>query len=82
MEIIIYKISGCTYCVKAEELMQRANLEYSSVMVGKDITQDELKQKYPNVISFPLIVIDDQIIGGLVDTVKYFVDNKIVSSKK
>ena len=82
MEIIIYKISGCKYCVQIEELMQRANLNYTSIHVGKDITKQQFSQLYPSATGFPYTIIDGTVVGGLVDVVKLFVEKKLVSSKK
>lgn len=82
MEIKIYKITGCSYCVKMEELMHRANVEYQSFIVGKDITRDEFKKQYPTATSYPYTVVDGVPIGGLVETVKLFVEKGLVRSKK
>jgi glutaredoxin-related protein len=82
MEIIIYKVSGCSYCVKIEELMHRANVQYKTVHVGKDISRNEFSSMYPNATGFPYTIIDGNPVGGLVDVVKLFVEKKLVSSKK
>lgn len=82
MDIQIYKKPGCGYCVKIDELMTRAGIEAEVIMIGKDITVDEFKTKYPNASGVPHVVIDGEVIGGLVETVKYFVEKGLVSSKK
>lgn len=82
MLIEIYTIPGCTYCVKAKELMERAELEYTQYVVGKDILRDSFKEQYPKATSYPYVVIDSEPVGGLVDTVKLFVERGLVSSKK
>lgn len=82
MDIQIYKKPGCGYCVKIDELMTRAGIEAEIIMIGKDITTDEFKTNYPNATGVPHVVIDGEEIGGLVETVKYFVEKGLVSSKK
>jgi glutaredoxin len=82
MDIQIYKKPGCGYCVKIDELMTRAGIEAEIIMIGKDITTDEFKTNYPNAKGVPHVVIDGEEIGGLVETVKYFVEKGLVSSKK
>lgn len=62
--------------------MDRANLEYTSTLVGRDMTKDEFKDKYPQAPGFPYVIIDGEPIGGLVETVKLFVEKGLVSSKK
>ena len=82
MEIIIYKTPGCGYCTKIIELMERADVPYSSYMVGQDLTKEQFQEQYPEIRAFPFVIIDDQPIGGLVETVKLFVEKGLVSSRK
>ena len=42
----------------------------------------EFNNLYPGVRSFPYVIIDDNPVGGLVETVKLFVKEGLVSSKK
>ena len=82
MNIQIYTTVGCSYCEKIKKLMKRAELEYKTILVGKDITREEFKMKYPFAPGFPYTIIDDEPIGGIVETVKLFVEKGLVSSKK
>lgn len=82
MEIIIYKTTGCGYCAKVVQLMERANVDYKSILVGEDLTREEFKEKHPEAHGFPHVVIDGIPVGGLTDTVKLFVERGLVSSKK
>ena len=82
MDITIYTTVGCIYCEKIKELMKRADVEYKTILVGKDITREEFKIKYPFASGFPYTIIDDKEVGGLVETVKLFVENGLVTSKK
>ncbi len=82
MDIQIYKKPGCGYCVKIDELMARAGIEAQVIMIGKDVTVEEFRTNYPNATGVPHVIIDGEEIGGLVETVKYFVEKGIVTSKK
>jgi glutaredoxin len=82
MDITIYTTSGCIFCEKIKELMRRANVEFSQVIVGKDISLPEFKALFPFAQGFPYAVIDGKEIGGLTETVKLFVEKGLVSSKK
>ena len=82
MDIQIYTTVGCSYCEKIKELMRRAELEYKTILVGKDISKEEFKTNYSSARGFPYVIIDDKPIGGLVETVKLFVEKGLVSSKK
>jgi len=82
MDIQIYKKPGCGYCVKIDELMTRVGIEAQVIMIGKDVTVEEFRTNYPNATGVPHVIIDGEEIGGLVETVKYFVEKGIVTSKK
>jgi len=82
MNIVIYTTVGCIYCEKIKELMKRADVEYTNILVGKDITREEFKIKYPFAPGFPYTTIDEKEIGGITETVKLFVEKGLVSSKK
>jgi glutaredoxin 3 len=82
MNIHIYKTTGCAYCTKMIELMERAGVPYNSTLVGTEITREEFKELYPKAPGFPYVIIDDEPVGGLVETVKLFVEKGLVSSRK
>jgi glutaredoxin 3 len=81
MDIKIYKKPGCGACVKIDELMTRAGVQAESIYIPQDAVM-EFKEKYPNAKGVPYVIIDGEEIGGLVETVKYFVEKGLVSSKK
>jgi len=82
MEIVSYTLPGCVHCTHLKELFRRAGVEYSEVKVKSEITVEQFHLKYPEVNSFPFVVIDDVPLGGLVDTVKLFVQKGLVTSSK
>lgn len=82
MEIKIYTSSGCGYCGKIRELLERIDLEYTEYRLGKNLNQEQFKAIFPNATGYPQMSIDDIPIGGLTDAVRYFVENGMVSSKK
>jgi glutaredoxin len=83
MDITVYTTVGCGYCTKVKELFKRADItEYTEINIPRDITKEDFKIKYPFAPGYPYVIIDDEIVGGLVETVKYFVEKGMVSSKK
>ena len=82
MKIQIFTIPGCSYCDKVKVLMKRANLEYSSYVVGKDITRETMVKRYPLAKGYPYVIIDGEAIAGLHQTAKFLIDKGLVSSKK
>ena len=85
MQITIYTNEGCIWCTRTKELMARANVEYSEVNWSKLSIDEqlEIKQKYgDNVRAFPVVVIDDEFVGGLIETAKIFLKKGLVTSSK
>ena len=83
MEIIIYTTEGCYYCEQIKELCTRANVKYTSYLVGsKDISQQDFLTKYPFATGYPYVIIDGEIVGGLVETARLFLKKGLVSSGK
>ena len=82
MEIKIYTSTGCGYCSKIKELLRRVDLEYTEYRLGQDFTREEFTEMFSGATGYPQMTIDGQNIGGLTDSVKYFVENGMISSKK
>ena len=82
MDIKVYTMKGCGFCDKMKELVRRANLEYTEVMIDRDVTAQEYfdtNGPHPARKQFPQMVIDDELIGGLTPAVKYFVQHKLIT---
>lgn len=82
MDIKIYTLTGCSYCVKIKELLKRSELEYTELLLGEDFSREEFKEKFPSATGYPVMTVDDQYVGGLMEAVRYFVENGIISSKR
>ena len=82
MEIITYTLSGCSHCKTIKELFRRAGTNYTEVVVKQDMSLDEFSSRFPHVTTFPFVVVNEKEIGGLVETVKLFVAEGLVSSTK
>lgn len=79
MNIKIYTVSGCSYCIKLKRLLDRNNLPYIEQAV-KD-TQ-EFKSKYPTCNGFPFTTIDGEVTGGIVETAKFLLDRGLVKRRR
>ena len=95
MDIQIYTTTGCFYCEKAKELLDRAELEYNAIEVipktesfGPDNAPDNkmwkevFSRKYPGVNGFPYVIIDGKPIGALIELAKHLVKEGLVSARK
>ena len=80
MDIKVYSTPGCFYCTKLKELFERADItEYEEQVCTSG---EEVRVDYPEAMSFPYIIIDGKVVGGLVETAKLLVEKGLVSSNK
>lgn len=84
MEIKIYTSTGCVWCERMRELLQRADVPYTEVL-WQDLdgdTQVALSEQYPELHSFPAAIIDGEFVGGLVPVAKRFLEAGLVSTRQ
>lgn len=77
MKITVYTKPGCSYCVKAKNLLDDKKFVYSEIVVGHEghISRDIFISLFPTIKTLPLIKIDDRVIGGYDDLVKWMNNN-------
>ena len=83
MKIKIYTAPDCFYCKQLKELLKRAEIEdyeQQVIVVGKSL--EEFKVANPNAKGYPYVIIDDEPIGGLIETARLFIEKGLVSSGK
>lgn len=71
---------ACSYCDQAKSALKFMKKDFNvlNVDVGQDklvdekyISREELLSKYPSMKSFPLVLKEDQVIGGYQELKKY-----------
>ena len=78
MKFTIYSKEGCSYCKKAESLLNLAKVEYRVYKLGQDFTRDQFISEFGSGSSFPRILADDKLIGGCLDTFRYLEEKNLV----
>jgi|13_taG_2_1085334.scaffolds.fasta_scaffold00498_8 glutaredoxin len=64
MQVKIYSKPDCSFCEKAKNLCRLRQIPYDEIVVGVDITRNELLELFPEAKTVPQIVVDDDSIGG------------------
>lgn len=64
--LTIYSKDNCQYCTRAKNLMTAKGIIYTEQKLDRDFTIDQLKEKFPDAKSFPIIEISERgyLIGG------------------
>jgi glutaredoxin 3 len=74
MKVEIYSKENCVNCNKAKIILNKFGPKI--LMLDQDFTREIFFEKFPDVRSFPQIIIDDNHIGGHIEVEKWLAFNK------
>jgi glutaredoxin 3 len=63
-KITVYSTDPCSFCRRAKELLDKRGIAYEEVNLAKDPAGREQLLNRTGMLSFPQIVVDDDILGG------------------
>ena len=72
MKFLIFTKYRCSYCDRAKTLIEQKGYEYESINIEEDNNIELLLKKNKHARTMPQIFINDKLIGGYTDLVKYF----------
>tara|TARA_A100001234_G_scaffold221570_1_gene238498 strand:- start:1558 stop:1806 length:249 start_codon:yes stop_codon:yes gene_type:complete len=79
MEVKLFTAAGCTYCTHAKTLLERANLTWTEVRIGSDISMEEFRTAFPDINQTPYTLIDDTAYATIADVAKFLLDKGLVT---
>lgn len=75
-KIVVFSKPGCPYCSNAKEFLNKLNLPYSEVSLNPNESNYEYKRdrlfNHYNHRSYPIIVIDNQLLGGYSELIRAY----------
>jgi glutaredoxin len=72
MKIDIYSKDNCSFCERAKTFLNARRISYDEFKLGKDVTLEEIRENFPLQKTFPIILVNNEIIGGYTDLVESF----------
>lgn len=82
MNFTVYSKHLCPYCDKIKKILEHLSITKGYPVViyelDTDFTRDEFRSKFGYGSTFPQIIINDQKMGGCMDTIKYLQENKLI----
>ena len=78
MTFIVFSKEGCPSCTKVQQVLRLAEVKHVIYKVNRDFTRDEFIQNFGKDATYPRVVLEDKLIGGCVETVKYLREQKLV----
>jgi glutaredoxin 3 len=67
--IVMYSTDRCSFCVRAKALLQARGLEYEEINLERDPDGRAELARRTGMLSFPQILIDDELVGGFMELV-------------
>ena len=67
----IYSKPSCSYCLQAKQLLEMKQLPFVYKQLGVDYTLQELLEVSPTARTFPVILKDEELIGGFANLCEY-----------
>lgn len=77
--ITMYSKDNCPWCVRAKDLMNVKDEEYTEIKIGRDITREEFMEQFPNVRSVPFFITSSGSQITTYEELKAFVENPVRS---
>jgi glutaredoxin 3 len=75
--ITVYTTEPCSFCVRVKQLLTQRGLRYQEINLSKDPAgRTELAQR-TGMLSFPQVVIDDELLGGFRETLMADQDGRL-----
>lgn len=69
--IEVYGRDGCSFCDKAQTVLEQYNREFAYYKLGEDLTVAEFQEKFPNQKTVPVIVANGTKVGGYNELLGY-----------
>ncbi len=74
----VYSKNGCGFCDKLTDFMESKGVDYEKFELGNDFSTEEFLYRFGRNSTFPQVLMDNRKIGGMKDTVRFLLDNKMV----
>ena len=72
MKAIVWSKYNCTFCDQAKAQLSQKGYSIEERKIGDGYTKEELLESVPAARSVPQIFINDNLVGGYTELLKYF----------
>jgi glutaredoxin len=67
----------CPICDQAKKLLAINNTKYTEYQIGKELTREDVLVAYPGAKVVPIMILNNQVIGGIPELQK-LVEDKLI----
>lgn len=72
--INVYTKDNCVFCTRTKTLLANRKITFNEYILNVDISLEEIRRSFPTMKTFPIIVIDNEVIGGYTELVEKISD--------
>jgi glutaredoxin len=80
--IEVYGRDNCSYCEKAINLLEIRKEPYKYYKIGRDLTLEELLEKFPGTKTVPVVVAHGFKIGGFTELESFINEKESLTSEE
>jgi glutaredoxin len=74
MTVVVYTKPGCPSCDSVKSYLRGRNITFDEMVVGQDITREELLERMPGIQTVPQVIIDGHVVGGYESTRQFLTE--------
>ena len=63
-KITVYTTDPCSFCVRVKDLLRKRGLDFEEINLAKDADGRMKLAQHTGMLSFPQVIVGDQLIGG------------------
>lgn len=71
----IYTRDDCPFCEKLVTVLNKRSISFEKLELDEDFSREEFIDMFGYGATFPRVVVDDVIIGGLKETAQYLINS-------
>ena len=76
-KITVYTTEACSFCQRTKELLKKRGLEFEEVSLAKDPGGRTALVQKTGMMSFPQVLIGDDVLGGYRETLEADADGRL-----
>jgi glutaredoxin len=77
MKFTVYSKSGCPFCEKIKTILEYHDFDTVVYTLDTNFTREQFYQEFGQGATFPQVILDDTILGGCSESIKYLQENNI-----
>ena len=74
----IYSKAGCSFCDKLKQFMRLQGIEFKEYKLDEDYKVETFVNKFGPEATFPRVILEGEVIGGMKETLIYLKTNDYV----